>query len=121
MAEVIQRQRANGLSKLLPIAGQVIGTIYGGPTGGAIGSAAGGAIGSMTQKPQAQSIEAPQTSPMDRRMNQQKEDPLNVLGEAKQSLAYMPDDVKQKYQKPIDDAYALAVEQRRRSQQTGVA
>lgn len=119
MAQVIQRPKSNGLAKLLPIAGQVVGTIYGGPSGGTVGGAVGGAVGGMVQKPGQQPIEASNSDALSRRMDTMKADPVSVLAESKQALAYMPADVKEQYQKPIDDAYALALKQRQ-NRQTGV-
>lgn len=119
MAQVMQRQKTNGIAKILPMAGQVVGTIYGGPTGGAIGGAVGGAVGGMVQKPQQQSVASSDSSAVSRRMETMQSDPVNVLAESKQALAYMPADVKQQYQKPIDDAYELALKQRQ-NKQTGV-
>ena len=125
MAQVmIPEKKKNVLSQILPIAGAAVGTIYGGPAGGAkgygMGSAVSGGIESVTDKSQGQPVQADQT-PMNRRMNQIQEDPANTLREAKQSLAYMPADIQQQYQKPIDDAYALAMEQQRANRQRGVA
>lgn len=125
MSQVMQpEKKKNVLSQILPIAGAAVGTIYGGPAGGlkgyGTGSAVSGGIESVTDKNQGQTIQADQ-NPMNRRMNQIQEDPTNTLREAKQSLAYMPPDIQQQYQKPIDDAYALALEQNRRNKERGMA
>lgn len=108
------QKKPNAIEKLLPVFSTVMSFKSG-------GFAKNPKDLKETLAPQQGAPNQIQTSPMDRRMDTIKSDPLNVLGEAKQSLAYMPADVREQYQKPIDDAYQMALEKQRQQRQMGVA
>jgi hypothetical protein len=118
MADIqMPQKKANAVDRIMP----VLSTIWSFKSGGFAKNPKDlKASLNPNQNPNNAIQTAPKPSPIERRMEQQQQDPLNVLGEAKQSLAYMPADLQQKYQGPIDDAYKMALERQRQNQRIGV-
>lgn len=62
-----------------------------------------------------------ESNAMQRRMTQIESDPVYNLAQAKSALQALPPDVQQQYQKPIDDAYQMAIARAKANQQRGMA
>lgn len=104
---------AEGMVKgALPMIGQAIGTAYGGPAGGMaggmIGSQLAGGIGGAGQ----QTI----SSPVDRRMDQLKSDPTNILKEGKAALDGLDSQTRQNLSPVLDEAIKKATLEKMKGQ-----
>ncbi len=137
----------DGLIKLLPIIGSVVGGFF-----GPVGSAAGGALGGkVAEKKQEQGAvsgvqgqpmgasdpmapmgpSAPpstpsgqgaiQTSAMQRRMDKINDDPLTTLNKAQIALKYQPEDVRKQYEPIVGQALINAQREAQKNQYGGIS
>jgi hypothetical protein len=89
--------------QILPMAGSIIGGIYGGPGGAAAGGAAGGAIANSNQKPPAQIVQTPATSPLQRRQESIQSDPATQMRNGKIALASMDAETRKAFEPVLDE------------------
>lgn len=116
MATVMQVQPKNDPAKgLVQAVPGIIGQIYGGPVGGA----AGGAVGQGIAKQPTAVAPVQSSSPVDRRMQSQEQDPLNQLKQGKAALASMDSDTQASLSPVLDEAIKKAALERQQRQQGG--
>ncbi|MES3012635.1 MAG: hypothetical protein V4750_02760 [Pseudomonadota bacterium] len=99
-----QKQKDQGLGKVLQVGGAVVGGIYGGPAGAMAGASAGSQLGGLAAKaPPApmQAVESGGASAMARRASSlqpiQPDDYGPQLANAEQAAAQLPPDLQQQY------------------------
>lgn len=86
-------------------------------TGASAGAGLGSLAGSLAQGPQPQPMPSAEQQGMQRRMEQNQQDPVTALRQAQAALASLPPEQFQTTRQTFDQAMALA----RRNQQYGVA
>lgn len=109
------------------LAGAGIGFATGGPggallgagkgflTGAGAGQTVGGLLAPGKAAQQAPQPTAIQSSPIQNRLAQIEGDDATKLAQARVALTELPKDIQQQLQKPLDDAYALVLEERRKA------
>lgn len=132
MAMVSMPRKKTGM-EFLPMAGQVVGAAAaseGGPAAMMAGSQVGGQAGGMAKgfidmgtgdAAKQDAMDKQGQNAVQRRMSQIESDPVYNLAQAKSALQALPPDVQQQYQKPIDDAYQMAIARAKANQQRGMA
>lgn len=119
MAAIVQPQRSDPLSKLLPIGGAVAGGMAGGPAGAMTGYSAGGMISGAVQQPQAQQADSGAGSALERYKTKLDDQPINALSNAQVAVAQLPEQQQAVYKPYLDAAMEKAMEASRKAQ--GVA
>lgn len=106
-------QRKDPFSKLLPIAGAVVGGIYRGPQGAVMGAGAGQtAAGILSKGPGQPPVES---QGMARRQEALAQDPLAIIQQAQAALQTLPPDQLPEVRQAFSNAMAIA----QRNQQLG--
>jgi hypothetical protein len=115
MAQVIMPpKKENGFGQILPIAGAVVGGIFGGgPAGAATGYSLGGAASNILSSNQSQQQPLQTSGALQRRQDQLNQpDNLTALRNAEQAAAYLPERQRQSYLPAIVTARRLEEQQR---------
>ncbi len=95
----IQRQfNPDPLEKLLPVAGTVVGGMFGGPAGAGIGGMLGG---ELQTKPPAEGPAMVESSAMNRRMEQLDNDPQSQIRKSIQALNGISPEQRGELAKPL--------------------
>ncbi len=95
------------LQTIVPMAGAVVGSIYGGPVGGMAGAKIGQGLVGGGPGPSAVKSAEPESSAIDRRIDTMQNDPSQQLAQAETALKQMPPEYQDAYGPTIMKARQL--------------